>query len=116
MPGNDYSYKKLAQPLESIGLKDLSADPAEEQLPDPSPPPSLFGRHPKSTSLAVKMLVALLVSLSVFSLVHAVILDKRQATATPSTSNSNVPQYFQTTPEIFAGKALFETDCAKLEC
>jgi len=49
------------------------------------------------------MLSGFLVILAWASLTGAAYLDKRQSTATAASSTSKVPQYFQTTPEIYAG-------------
>ena len=43
---------------------------------------------------------------------YAAYLDPRQPAPT-ATSTSDVPQYFQTTPEIYAGVS---SDCANIAC
>ena len=99
-----YSYKKLQGP-DNVQLQDLpqpsSPDTAREE--EPPLPQNFFHRNPKATSWAVKMLVACLVLLSALSLTRAAILEKKQAASTASASTTRVPQYFQTTPEIFTG-------------
>ena len=103
MPKMGYSYKKLQGP-DNVQLQDLpqpsSPDTAREEPPLPQ---NFFHRNPKKTSWAVKMLIAFLVLLSALSLTRAAILEKKQATSTASASTTRVPQYFQTTPEIFTG-------------
>ena len=101
-----YSYKKLQGP-DNVQLQDLhdlpqpsSPDTAREESTSPQ---NLFLRNPKTTSWAVKMLIACLVLLSALSLTRAAILEKKQAASTASASTTRVPQYFQTTPEIFTG-------------
>ena len=110
MANMGYSYKKLQGP-DNVQLQDLlpqssSPDTAREQPPLPQNF-NFFHRNPKATSWAVKMLIACLVLLSALSLTRAAILEKKQATSTASASTTKVPQYFQTTPEIFTG--MFET-------
>ena len=100
-----YSYKKL-QDGEHVQLQDLplpsSPDSARAEHPSPQYL-NIFHRNPKTTSWAIKMLVACLVLLSALSLTRAAILEKKQAASTASSSTTGVPQYFQTTPEIFTG-------------
>ena len=101
-----YSYKKLQGP-DNVQLQDLQVpQPSSPDAAREEPPPlpqNFFHRNPKTTSLAVKMLIASLVLLSALSLTRAAILEKKQAASTASASTTRVPQYFQTTPEIFTG-------------
>ena len=101
-----YSYKKLQSP-QYVQLQDLplpSSPGTTREEPPPLPPSfNFFHRNPRITSWAIKMLVACLVLLSALSLTRAAILEKKQAASTANSSTTRVPQYFQTTPEIFAG-------------
>lgn len=103
MPNMGYSYKKLQGP-EHFQLQNLSlfsvTETAREELPLPH---NIFQRNPKKTSWAIKMFIASLVLLSALSLTRAAVLEKRQAASTASSSTTAVPQYFQTTPELFTG-------------
>lgn len=96
-----YSYKKLQDP-DDVQLQDLPLpsirETAGEELPLPQ---NIFQRNPKTTSWAIKMFIASLVLLSALSLTRAAVLERKQAASTASTTT--VPQYFQTTPELFPG-------------
>ena len=98
-----YSYKKLQDP-QDVQLYDLplSSAPAttREELPLPR---NIFHRNPRATSWAIKMFIASLVLLSAFSLTRAVVLEKKQAASTASSTTTPVPQYFQTVPELYPG-------------
>ena len=111
MANMDYSYKKLQGP-EDVQLQDLplpsSPGTAGEEPPIP-PRHDLFHRNPKITPWAIKMLIAFLVLLSALSLTHAIVLEKKQAAYTASSSTTRVPQYFQTTPELFTGMLVSQT-------
>lgn len=48
--------------------------------------------------------VGVLVVLLTISLGHAAFLEQRQATATVKSDTTKVPEYFQTSPELFAGE------------
>ena len=108
MPKMGYSYKKLQGP-DNVQLQDLSPPLPLPSSPDtareePPLPQNFFHSNPRTTSWAVKMLIASLILLSALSLTRAAILEKKQAASTASASTTRVPQYFQTTPEIFTGK------------
>ena len=101
-----YSYKKLQGP-ENVQLQDLqhlplssATEAAREELPSSQ---NFFNRNPKTISWAIKMLIASLALLSALSLTRAIVLEKRQAASTASSSTTTVPQVFQTTPELFTG-------------
>ena len=100
-----YSYKKLQGP-DHVQLQDLSQssaiDAAREELSSPQNQ-NFFDRNPKATSWAIKMLIASLVLLSALSLTRAVVLEKKQAASSATSSTTKVPQLFQTTPELFTG-------------
>lgn len=103
MTNMGYSYKKLQGP-DDVQLQDLPLPPATETAREELPlPQNFFHRHPKTTSWAIKMLIASLVLLSALSLTRAAVLEKKQAASTASSSTTRVPQVFQTTPELFAG-------------
>lgn len=103
MTNMGYSYKKLQGP-DDVQLQDLPLPPATETAREELPlPQNFFHRHPKTTSWAIKMLIAFLVLLSALSLTRAAVLEKKQAASTASSSTTRVPQVFQTTPELFAG-------------
>ena len=105
MPTAGYSYKKLQSP-DHVQLQDLPqssfTETATEELPVPQ---NFFHRNPRIISWLTKMFIASLVLLSALSLTRAIILEKKQAASTASSSSSTsiVPQFFQTTPELFTG-------------
>ncbi len=96
-----YSYKKLQGP-EQVQLQDLPLPASREESPSPRSL-NLFHRNPNITSWAIKMLIASLVLLSALSLTRAVVLEKKHAASTATSSTTKVPQVFQTTPELFTG-------------
>ena len=105
-----YSYKKLQGPdnvQQQQQLQDLLPQPSSPDTvrEEPPLPQNFFHPNPPktTTSWAVKMLIASLVLLSALSFTRAAILEKKQAASTASASTTRVPQYFQTTPEIFTG-------------
>ena len=103
MANMGYSYKKLQGP-EDVQLQDLPQPPSPDTAREEPPlPQNFFHRNPRLTSWAIKMLGLCLVLLSALSLTRAAILEKKQAASTASSSTTRVPQYFQTTPEIFTG-------------
>lgn len=65
------------------------------------------------------MFFAIVVVLLTISLGRAAYLEERQATATAKSDSAQVPDYFQTSPELFAGElpltpsflALLKTVC-----
>ena len=100
-----YSYKKL-HPPELVALQDLPpSSPLEAFQSELTLQQGPRDRHPKASLAIFTMISTLLLLLTAFSLVRAGLLDfaKRQAT-TASTTSTEVPQYFQTTPEIYAGE------------
>ena len=106
MASLSYSYKKL-HPAEEIALQDLPQQFAREDInPDPLPVPSAPKRQPESRTIVFVMIALGLVVLTTLSLARAAWFERRQATTTPSTTSSEVPQYFQTSPEIFAGELI----------
>ena len=107
MASKSYSYKKLLHSAEEIALQDLPQQPATEAInPDPLPLPGASQRQSRTRTIAFIMIASVLVLLTTLSLAHAVWFGRRAATTTPSTTSTEVPQYFQTTPEIFAGELL----------
>ena len=108
MTNMGYSYKKLQGP-DHVHLQDLSLSSAGETAREelPSLTHSIFQRNPKTTSWAIKMFIAALVVLSALSLTRAAVLEKKQAASTASSSTTTVPQYFQTTPELFTGTLIW---------
>ena len=106
MASLSYSYKKL-HPAEGIALQDLPQQQAREDIdPDPLPVPSPSKRLPNPRTVVFIMIALILVLLTTLSLARAAWFERRQATTTPSTTSSEVPQYFQTSPEIFAGESI----------
>ena len=104
MASLSYSYKKLL-PAQEIALQDLpQQSPGEDIGLDPLPLPRASTRHPRTRTVVFIMIALVLVVLTTLSLARAAWFERRQATTTPSTTSSEVPQYFQTSPEIFAGK------------
>ncbi len=103
--GSSYSYKKLQGP-EQVQLQDLPLPASPHSVREESPSPrnlNFFHRNPRITSWAIKMLIASLVLLSALSLTRAVVLEKKQAASSATSSTTKVPQVFQTTPELFTG-------------
>lgn len=106
MDSKSYSYKKLHS-ADEIALQDLALQSAPEAIdPDPLPIPSASTRPSRNRIIVFMMIAFVLVLLTTLSLAHAAWFDRRAATTTPSTTSSEVPQYFQTSPEIFAGESL----------
>ena len=106
MPRMGYTYKKLPGP-DSVQLQDREdlplpsgIDTAREELPRPQ---DFFHRNPRTTSWLIKMFIAFLILLSALSLTRAAYLEKKQAASVASSSVTEVPQIFQTTPELFTG-------------
>ena len=106
MASKSYSYKKL-HPAEEIALQDLPQQPATEAIdPHSLPVPNTSTRQSRIRKIVFIMIAFVLVLLTTLSLARAAWFERRAATTTPSTSSSQVPQYFQTSPEIFAGEPL----------
>ncbi len=105
MANMDYNYRKLEAP-EHVALQDFpQPSPVEDTRPEELSKQSIRERNPKASAAIFTMIASVLLLLTAFSVVRAGLLDfgKRQATTASSTS-SKVPQYFQTTPELFAGE------------
>ena len=106
MASESYSYKKLHS-AEEITLQDLPQQPATEANdPDPLPVLSASTRQSRTRTIVFIMIAFVLVLLTTLSLARAAWFERRAATTTASTTSSEVPQYFQTSPEIFAGEPL----------
>lgn len=106
MASKSYSYKKLHS-AEEIALQDLPEQPVTEATdPDPLPVPITSKRQSRTRTIVFIMIAFVLVLLTTLSLAHAAWFGRRAATITPTTTSSEVPQYFQTTPEIYAGELL----------
>lgn len=100
-----YMYKKLEAP-DHVALQDLPRTyPVEDINTEDSSKQSIRERNPTAFLAIFTMFATLILLLTAVSVARAGLLDfgKRQAT-TASSTYSEVPQYFQTTPEIFAGK------------
>ena len=101
MASMEYTYKKLDVP-EEVALQDLPQYLSTEDLdPKPLPTQSTYSR---TKTVVFTMISSVLLLVTALSLVRAAWYEKRATTT--ATSSSKVPQYFQTTPEIFAGKLL----------
>ena len=100
----DWSYKRLDAP-QDVALNELPPSPSVEDTPveDLAKQP-FHQRRPIAWIASVTMITALILLLTIFAVAHAGLLDfgKRQATST--SISTEVPQYFQTTPEIYAGR------------
>ena len=106
MASKSYSYKKLHS-ADEIALQDLPQQPATEAIDlDPLPVPSASKRRSRTRTIVFIMIASVLVLLTTLSLARAAWFERRAATTTASTTSSGVPQYFQTSPEIFAGEHL----------
>lgn len=104
-----YTYKKLDSPDEELELQELpQASSKEEDTTREERPPykSVLERNPRKTAIIAGVMFGLLLTLAVVGVVQAAILGKRE-TSTISSSTTDEPQYFQTTPELFAGIIAF---------
>ena len=106
MASLSYSYKKL-HPAEEIALQDVPQKAAKEDIDlDPLPVPNPSTKRPRTRTIIFTMIAFVLVLLTTLSLARAAWFERRQATTTSSTTSTEVPQYFQTSPEIFAGELI----------
>ena len=108
MAAMHYTYKKLDSPHEELELHPPSAKlphpPIQERLgPEELPHQTVFARNPKITKVIASIMFGGLLLLAIVGLAQSAVFEKR---ATSTSSTTNVPQYFQTTPELFAGKPL----------
>ncbi len=110
-----YEYHKLDTPsedeLELQHLTPIPSDPAtEEELGPKTITHKLHPyKHPIRTRVFVVIMYVLLMSLlaGAVAVVRSAVVEK-PATST-SSSSTQVPQYFQTTPEIYAGTHSFQS-------
>ena len=113
MASTAYTYKKLDSP-EGVTLEDLTQPPStwtEDSKAEPLPNQSTSRRHSTIQTVIFTMVSSVLLLVATLSLVRAAWFEKRATTTASSSSTTTVPQYFQTTPEIFAGKLLYtQTD------
>ena len=105
-----YTYKKLDTPDEELELHHI---PSETKTPGPSNREQLGSEElthrgiltrssSKSRTIVIAMSGLMIVAvLALVAVVRSAVLEPR---ATPTSSTEDVPQYFQTTPEIFAGR------------
>jgi len=105
-----YEYQKLETPEEELELQELpreSINPAikKELGPEEIPYKNQLARNPKLTRAIAATMFGLLITLAVVGVAHSAYVDKR-ATST-SSSSTEVPQYFQTTPELYLGASLY---------
>ena len=105
MANLSYNYKKL-DTAELVSFEDLPHQSSPEDIKFGQLPASSSSERRSRTIIVILTMIALLlVLLSAFSLVRAAWLEKR-ATTTASVTSTDVPQYFQTSPEIFAGESI----------
>ena len=106
MASLSYSYKKL-HPAEEVALQDVPQQAAKEDIDlDPLPVPTPSTKRPRTRTIIFIMIAFVLILLTTLSLARAAWYERRQATTTASTTSTEVPQYFQTSPEIFAGELI----------
>jgi hypothetical protein len=120
MANMGYEYHKLDTPpneeLELHEVPQKPSDPATNEKLGTKGVPSktLLARHPTLTRAIAAIMFGLLIVVAAVGVVNSAIVGKR-ATSTSSSSTA-VPQYFQTTPEIYAGTHFFncQTQCQLL--
>ena len=95
----------VGSPAQSHSYEPLNAV-EEDQHPDKLSPPTKTEQTStkRRAGVVIIMVVAsFLALLGVVALVRASYLEHRAATSSASASSAKVPQYFQTSPEIYAG-------------
>ena len=100
-----YLPVKSGEEDEHISSESIAREEDEDDSADPQGQISQPSKPPQTRSLAAVMLFSLLVLiLGLAALARAAWFERRAGTVTSdSSSTTTVPQYFQTTPEIFAG-------------
>lgn len=120
MANMGYEYQKLDDPeeeeLELQELPQRPIDPAtkEELGPEEIPYKNQLSRNPTLTRAIAATMFSILTILAVAGVVHSARLGKRATLAT--TSTTEVPQYFQTTPELFPGTMLIPMSFGRVNC
>lgn len=113
------TYQKLKLPELSqsiIPLQYLPVKSVEEDSVPEATPAGRVNSH-KTRCLTVTMLLSLTIALlGILALTRAAYLERKQASPTASGSTSDVPQYFQTTPEIYAGMRVFSIGIQRRRC
>ena len=104
-----YTYKKLRLPQDELELHHIPSKPTHS-APDGqlSPTQSQSRGFPIKTLGGIKTTIAVIMAglflmLAIVGLVRSAVLEPR---ATTTTDTADGPQYFQTTPELFAGKTM----------
>ena len=102
-----YSYKKLDAPEEELELHHLSSksptlSTGDQISAEERPHRSFILRNLRNPRVIAATMLSLALALVAIGLVRSAVLEPR-ATA----NATNVPQYFQTTPELFAGNHQF---------
>lgn len=111
MANTGYEYHKLDTTTEEeLELQDVPQRPSnpatkEEPGPERIPYKNQLARNPRLTRAIAASMFGLLIILAAVGVVRSAVVEKR-ATST-SSSSTQVPQYFQTTPEIYAGTHSF---------
>lgn len=105
MADMSYTYKKLETPEEELELHQIPSNPAVPATPRRSsiekPPSQRFFATTAGKIIAIAVFMgALVLALALVAVVQSAVLEPR---ATSTASTADVPQYFQTTPELFAG-------------
>lgn len=105
-----YTYQKLDFPEEEVELQETSPKAMEHTIkkwPKPNPNPNAtsywvqLSRTSRSTMAVVATMFVFLIALAAISLVRSADNDTR--TTLTSSLTDDVPQYFQTTPELYPG-------------
>lgn len=109
MANMGYSYKKLHLPQDDLELHGIPSKPVDSvaegqlsptELPSQRLPTKPFGGR---TTIIAVIMAGLLLMLAIVGLVRSAVLEPR---ATSTATTADVPQYFQTTPELFAGETI----------
>ena len=110
MANTSYTYKKLDAPegelefeLHQTSSRDCAPHPRAQLTPKKDFFSRVFLAFPRTViAISIAMFVTGL-TLALVAVTQSVVLEPR---AVSTTSTPDVPQYFQTTPEIFAGGPL----------
>lgn len=108
MADKGYTYKKLDTPKEDLELHQIPPKPPDPSTEEQFGPEELslhrdFAK-PWTTNRTIVFAMAGLMLIAVLALIAVVRSAVLEPRAPATSSTEDVPQYFQTTPEIFAGK------------
>lgn len=112
MANMGYNYKKLDTPDKELELHDVSQEQTlptieeDEAREEKSPLRNFLEDYPRTTTRSTLIMMGLLILLATIGVASAGFLNRR-STSTASSTSIDVPQYFQTTPELYAGTIVF---------